>query len=53
MSGVTVMAADFTTALESLQEAHSQDIGAPKVGLLYQTHTAKAQSSDGLLSTVD
>ncbi|KAI4898283.1 hypothetical protein NFI96_024407, partial [Prochilodus magdalenae] len=29
--GVTVTAADFTTALESLQEAHSQAIGAPKI----------------------
>uniref|UniRef100_A0AAR2LAX3 Peroxisomal ATPase PEX6 n=1 Tax=Pygocentrus nattereri TaxID=42514 RepID=A0AAR2LAX3_PYGNA len=29
--GVTIMAADFTKALESLQEAHSQAIGAPKI----------------------
>ncbi|KAI4872810.1 hypothetical protein NFI96_016140, partial [Prochilodus magdalenae] len=29
--GVTVTAADFTTALESLQDAHSQAIGAPKI----------------------
>lgn len=32
--GVTIMSADFTTALEALQEAHSQAIGAPKVGLI-------------------
>ncbi|XP_066504256.1 peroxisomal ATPase PEX6 [Hoplias malabaricus] len=29
--GVTIVSADFTTALESLQEAHSQAIGAPKI----------------------
>lgn len=32
--GVTIMAADFSTALEALQEAHSQAIGAPKVGFI-------------------
>ncbi|KAK3562461.1 hypothetical protein QTP86_034579 [Hemibagrus guttatus] len=29
--GVTIMGADFTTALEAMQEAHSQAIGAPKI----------------------
>ncbi|XP_062868696.1 peroxisomal ATPase PEX6 [Trichomycterus rosablanca] len=29
--GVTITAVDFTTALETLQEAHSQAIGAPKI----------------------
>ncbi|XP_053369652.1 peroxisomal ATPase PEX6 [Clarias gariepinus] len=29
--GVTIMGADFTSALETLQEAHSQAIGAPKI----------------------
>uniref|UniRef100_A0A8B9J7K6 Peroxisomal ATPase PEX6 n=1 Tax=Astyanax mexicanus TaxID=7994 RepID=A0A8B9J7K6_ASTMX len=29
--GVTIMSADFTAALDSLQEAHSQAIGAPKI----------------------
>ncbi|XP_060737044.1 peroxisomal ATPase PEX6 [Tachysurus vachellii] len=29
--GVTITGADFTTALEALQEAHSQAIGAPKI----------------------
>jgi hypothetical protein len=29
--GVTVLAQDFTNALETLQDAHSQAIGAPKV----------------------
>lgn len=34
MFGVTIVSADFATALEDLQEAHSQAIGAPKVGFI-------------------
>lgn len=36
--GVTIMGADFTSALETLQEAHSQAIGAPKVGYSLQKY---------------
>lgn len=33
VSGVSVTSEDFSTALDVLQEAHSQAIGAPKVQL--------------------
>lgn len=37
MSGVKVLAEDFSTALETLQDAQSQAIGAPKVQFDYNS----------------
>lgn len=42
--GVTIMPEDFTTSLETLQEAHSQAIGAPKVPTCFRAGTMAAGS---------
>lgn len=49
--GVTIMGADFTLALEALQQAHSQAIGAPKVGLIQDNFSKSIGNmfSSGLL----